>query len=375
MTSEHPALPSEPESLYLQADWPVQVTIIAIDARAGQEILSCVHSDLRRIHTKKSADEFTAAFERGLHGPWLFDSFREASERIVVVPHAAIPEDLWFVGDLHGDLLALEMALHHIKEATPAPATRNIVFLGDLVDDGEHGFQVFSRVIREALRHPGTIALIAGNHDEALSLGQGGYSSGVSPAEFSDWINHHASGRGVGPGAELFRSVFAQAPRAVFLDDGLFVAHGGFPHTDLHASILTKQDLERPECLQDFVWTRASQRAPRKLPNRSSRGCQFGYLDLADFCTLAQHVLDRPVNCLIRGHDHAEDRFDLHPAYLPNRLITLNTLSHRLGREAGGPYARTPCIARRRKGRVLEIHRLELDSDFLSDIYPEPKGL
>ena len=88
-------------------------------------------------------------------------------------------------------------------------------------------------------------------------------------------------------GGQARRALFARAPRALFFPDGLLVAHGGFPLVDLHPRAGRDGRLERPGLLSDFVWTRAHPKARRKLPNRFSRGSQFGYEDFADFCALS----------------------------------------------------------------------------------------
>lgn len=352
----------------------VRVQSCPLTEDASREVLRRVAESLRPGAWAETLAWADVAFRRGFHGHWAFDDFRRPSERVVVVPEGAHPAELWFLGDLHGDLLALEMALLHIEQETQEGTAPTLVLLGDLVDDGPHGYPVFLRVLQEGARRPCRIALIAGNHDEAQAIQDGVFSSSVDPSEFSEWLDEHRELPGVRRGGELFIELFAQAPRALFLGEGLFAAHGGIPHTDLHGELRTRADLERPECLQDFVWTRAAARAPKKLPNRSSRGCQFGHQDFDAFCALAQELLERPVNHLLRAHDHIEERFDLHPPYQVNALTTLNTLGHRLGREVSGPYSRNPCVARKRAGEILEIHRLVLDERYLNEVYPEPAG-
>src|SRR4028119_1899281 len=50
---------------------------------------------------------------------------------------------------------------------------------------------------------------------------------------------------------------FGQAPHALFLPDGLLIAHAGFPLTDLHAKLEETGDWNDPACLSEFTWTRA----------------------------------------------------------------------------------------------------------------------
>ena len=71
---------------------------------------------------------------------------------------------LWIIGDLHGDLLALEAALSR-SERTPkrTPGTLpRIVFLGDFFDDEGFGLEVLLRVFERIVEAPGHVCVIAG---------------------------------------------------------------------------------------------------------------------------------------------------------------------------------------------------------------------
>lgn len=153
--------------------------------------------------------------------------------------------------------------------------------------------------------------------------------------------------------------------------DGLLVTHGGFPHTDLHATLAEHGNWNDERVLQDFVWLRAHARARRKMPNRVARGAQFGHEDFEAFCDLSTE-LGRPVARMVRGHDHVDERFAFYPAYARNPLLTMVALSHRLPRELLGPYPRVPCIARWVPGALPQIHRLHIPEELIRSVYPEP---
>jgi hypothetical protein len=366
------ATPRTPQGAGSMESHTVKVQTFPLDEAASDLVLQGVAKSLQPGAWTEILVWSEVAFRKSFHGHWAFDDFRKPSERIVLVPSSEVPAEMWFIGDLHGDLLALEMAFQHIERNASAAIPPCIILLGDLVDDGPHGFEVFLRVLRELAERPCRLGILAGNHDEALTQRDGVFTSQVDPSDFAEWLNRHSGMPLVRRGGRLFAELFAQAPRAIFLDEGLFLSHGGVPHTDLHGTIHSRADLEQPECLQDFSWARASSRLPEKQPDRSSRGHQFGHQDFDAFCALAQELLQRPVKHLLRGHDHTEARFDLHAGFQANQLTTLNTMGHRLDREFGGPYSRTPCVAVKRREQPLEIHRLELEERFLASIYPEP---
>jgi hypothetical protein len=279
--------------------------------------------------------------------------------------------DVWFVGDLHGDLLALEAALQHIGRS-PGGEQARIVFLGDLFDDGRHAAEVVLRVFEVLLDRPaGTVTVLAGNHDEALRFTDDGFQSSVLPSDFTDWLNAYPDHPWAARLGRLIVAFFARAPRALFLPDGLLAVHGGVPHTDLHPELEAGVGWNDPRVLQDFVWLRAHPRARKRIPNRTTRGSEFGRQDFEEFCALATR-LGRPVARLVRGHDHVEERFAVFEAYATNPVLTINTMSHRLPREVFGAYERVPVVARWVQGALPEVHRLHLPPELIRAVYPEP---
>jgi hypothetical protein len=164
--------------------------------------------------------------------------------------------------------------------------------------------------------------------------------------------------------------LFAQAPRALFLPDGLLIAHAGFPLSDLHHKLAETGNWNDPACLSDFVWSRAHPKARRKLPNRFTRGSQFGHEDFAAFCGLAKQ-LGRPVTHMVRGHDHVDDRFAVYPAYSQFPLLTTVALSRRLPRESFGPRARVPTMGRYVERSLPQVHRLHIPAEIVEAVFPE----
>lgn len=283
--------------------------------------------------------------------------------------------DIWFIGDIHGDLLAMEAALQTISQKS-GPDRWSVVFLGDFIDDGAESCAVIARLFELVAEHPGRVCVLAGNHDEALSTTGQEFESSVTPSDFANSLNDPSDpDRGVKRGlADRFVEFIAMCPRAVLLPDGLLAVHAGVPHTDLHAEITSLDALASDRCLQDFVWTRLAERAKRRVPNRSVRGCEIGYQDFEAFCRIASAMLNRPVERVMRGHDHLEDRFGVFAAWVNNQAITINNMCTKLPREVFGPYVRMPAIARWCRGRLPEIYRLDLSEEFVREIYPEPIG-
>jgi hypothetical protein len=302
----------------------------------------------------------------------LFDDQREnRTDRALRIAEVS-DAPLWFVGDLHGDLLTLEAALALIdrESESEGQGPARIVLLGDLFDDGGYGLETLLRVFELMLRRSSHLCLVAGNHDEALGYNGSRFTATVSPSDFSDLLNENLAHEWIGRAGKLAVRIVTGAPRALFFPDGLLVAHGGFPLVDLHERLAHSGDWNDPQCLVDFVWARAHPRARKKLPNRTSRGSQFGYDDFLAFCELSA-ILGRPVTHMIRGHDHVEERYEISPAYARTPVLTTVALCRRLARELFGPFVRVPTVARWIRGSVPQVYRLHIPDEHIRRCYPE----
>jgi hypothetical protein len=270
----------------------------------------------------------------------LFDHDRsDPQDRAIQVRELDEAAPLWIIGDLHGDLVALESALALIaRDAAVAGAEPRIVFLGDLFDDEGFGLELLLRVFELMLAAPGRVGTVAGNHDEALSYDGVRFATSVSPGDFADFLNANLAHEWIERTGKLAVRLAAWAPRALFLPDGLLVAHAGFPLSDLHARLEESGDWNEATGLSDFAWARAHPTARKKMPNRFTRGSSFGREDFAAFCALATRM-GRPVTHMVRGHDHVDDRY----VHLPG-----------VSRESGADHGRAVTAA---AARVLRARR------------------
>lgn len=325
-------------------------------------------------HLLQRTDEIANWVDDCLAGkvPWEFAFSAECQQPQVLMMQKAedVPPNLWFVGDVHGDSLALEMALGYIDRVSKQldQTSPTVVFLGDLFDRMRYGYAVVLRVLTLAKDRPGKVLWLAGNHDEALKYNGSGSSfcAAVNPAEFADWLNGRPQddlvAKRIGKG---LAALGALLPRAIFLPDGLLAAHGGVPHTDRLADIKSAEDLNDARCLQDFVWTRLHPRARQRVPNRNSKTCDLGFLDFEAFCDRMKDLFPQPIRCMVRGHDHVEKRFDPYVNYKKNRVLTINTFSCRQDGEWLDQFATPPCVARHRPGELPEVHRLIIPEELV----------
>jgi hypothetical protein len=338
-----------------------------------EQIAASLKPGAVRARMRATVEQLEALLDSEGGALMLFDDRREGpADRVPAL--GEIPEPLWFIGDIHGDLLAFEAALALIARESPRGTSRpGMVLLGDLFDDGGFGLETLLRVFELILERSHSVCLLAGNHDEALGYDGARFTATVSPSDFSDFLNENLAHEWIGRAGKLAVRIVASAPRALFFPDGLLAAHGGFPLADLHEYLAASRDWNDPRCLADFVWTRAHPRARKKLPNRTSRGSQFGYEDFAAFCALSA-TLGRPVTHMVRGHDHVDERYEIPPAYARNPVLTTVALARRLGRELFGPFVRVPTVARWVRGSLPQVHRLHIPEEYVRHCYAEETG-
>ena len=324
-----------------------------------------------RARLREVVERMEALLDRDGGPGLLFDADRaDANDRAIRVADLDPAVPLWIVGDLHGDLLALEAALEVVRHSeAESGAVPRVLFLGDFFDDGGYGLEVLLRIFEVILEAPASVCVLAGNHDEALHYTGARFTATVIPSDFSEFLNAHLAHEWITRAGKLAVRLFAASPRALFLPDGLLATHGGFPLVDLHADLRTTGDWNDPRCLSDFTWTRAHPRARKKMPNRTSRGSQFGYEDFAAFCTVSE-ALGRPVTHMVRGHDHVDERYEIPAAYAAHPVLTTVALSRQLGRETSGPYERMPTIARWVSGALPQVYRLCVPGSIVREVYP-----
>ncbi len=355
------------------APTPAAAFLPAVDVRDldWSVIRAAVDAPAIRARMRAAVEGLEALLDRADGPGLLFDQDRaHAGDRAIRVSATDDAGPLWIIGDLHGDLLALEASLALIhRDIAPDSAPPRIVFLGDFIDDEGFALEVLARVFELIVEAPQRICVIAGNHDEALSYDGSRFASSVSPSDFADFLNAHLADEWIARAGQLALRLTAHAPRALFFPDGLLVAHGGFPLVDLHPALEANGDWNDPACLADFVWARAHPRARKKMPNRFSRGSQFGYQDFADFCALTAR-LGRPITHLVRGHDHVEARYAIFPAYHAHPVLTTVALSRRLPREGFGPHERAPTLARVVPGALPQVYQLHPPAALIHELFP-----
>jgi hypothetical protein len=316
------------------------------------------------------------------------------------IARAAIAPDapLLVIGDIHGDSWSLAAALalaDHpdwlYEQGLLAPPKREltVLLLGDLVDRGPDSPLCALMALRRFRDRPLKSLMVAGNHDVSYSWVESGnhFSSLVEPCEFGDWLNRDdaedAEGR-IRLGRKFVEFV-AQLPRAIVTPSGLLAVHAGVPHIDLLPKLTDLESLQASgQARDDFTWLRLAERASKKIPNRSSRGCEIGTHQWAASIDNLSSILGRAgwprIRCAVRGHDHHTERFHVHQAgFPPLTMLTVNSMGDAVDDPIRlGSKSRHGCVAVYDGGRMPRLVRIvmPLDPDRLMPTHdrqtPEP---
>ena len=251
-------------------------------------------------------------------------------EKILILPKETDTQKWFFIGDIHGDFLAL----HRLLERAKQEKDFRVCFLGDLVDRGPCDLECFALLLQSAMDNPDRILWLAGNHDEGIFYLPGAgekFASSVEPAEFLEILNTQSQGKdtkAIESWGRLFIDTVEGLPRAALFPDGLLATHGGVPLEDRWSNLKSLVDLEDPKTLGDFTWTRATTKPYKKgwqydpAKRKTSSNFEFGYKDLEGFCKSVESFF--PVKRLVRGHDHVESGWESPKEYRAVPILTLN---------------------------------------------------
>ncbi|MDD3043576.1 MAG: metallophosphoesterase [Methanosarcinaceae archaeon] len=174
------------------------------------------------------------------------------------------------IGDIHGDLEALELILEKRDEM----GVEHMLFLGDYVDRGPRGVEVLIELFRLKLRDPDKILLLRGNHETVdMNLYYGFFQETGFDEQFLRKITR----------------TFELMPVAAVLRGGTFCVHGGLPGPELVENI--SKEMPFP-----YLWNDPSERPGLTPSSRGKTVNEFGPDVVEEFLQL--NGLEK----IVRGH-------------------------------------------------------------------------
>ncbi|WP_462273228.1 metallophosphoesterase [Methanohalophilus sp.] len=204
------------------------------------------------------------------------------------------------IGDLHGDLEALNMAISIKEELEPA----NLVFLGDYVDRGRNSAKVLSRLLELKIASPKNVFLLRGNHETKQMNEKSGFFDELKDSELFNFAN----------------IVFEEMPVAAVINKKIFCVHGGIEDIRKTTTI-TKQNSF------NYLWN-----DPSEIPglNFSIRG--------RDIRTFGPDIVEgflrlNDLQMIIRAHSSLDTGYKW---WCGNKLLSIHSTLNNHGTPAKG---------------------------------------
>ncbi len=174
--------------------------------------------------------------------------FREVEETLRPMP-ALLDLELplaTVIGDIHGDWHSYRSAMDR-REGS-------IVFLGDIVDRGQHSVEVLTSIFHMLLRSPGEVFLLRGNHETREVNQRWGFKE--------ELLTKYGEKHGPFLWAQANR-VFDQLPLCAVLNRSFFLAHGGISEGIARVGDLRRTRKEVRGKAEGLIWNDTQEGAQR----------------------------------------------------------------------------------------------------------------
>ena len=214
--------------------------------------------------------------------------------------------DIWFIGDVHGDILAFRSAMAFI--ASNSLHRPIYVFLGDLFDRNPFGLNVLIEAMGLLRDDPDSVFFIAGNHDDGLEWTDAGFSSRITPHQFSDELNALGDETTKEFAREYVR-LAKKLPVGLVLPNGIFATHGGVPSRPERAVKNIWEGLDA-KGIKKLIAEKRSEflcnRFQKDVSNGTKISPDFSWVEIVNFGEAIEKAYGVPVRSMVRGHDHCD---------------------------------------------------------------------
>lgn len=312
----------------------------------------------RTLH--RAFDAVQAANQLVGSGPGAMGAeFRPIGRRVLRLNEISEEEAFWIIGDVRGDVLALETVLAFIDEATGRGRSPQIVFLGDLAAGTLGDAACLAIALERFAAAPSRTIFIAGDRELALTLENEKATDDRKPRGLADMPVADALQNSLRNLARAFSELIEKIPVAAICPDGMLLAHSALPRESILAAIENAQTLEsQPNVLRAFAFDRLHPRESQVIPSAISGEGPAKPEDFAKSLQSLNRIFEIPVVRMVRGHDAAPEGHRWFRNYGDGVLLTITTMADELPIEIGGSR-RKPSVARL-KSKRLRVVRFEI---------------
>lgn len=302
--------------------------------------------------------------------------FRPNGRRVLRLNEIEEENPFWIIGDVRGDVLALEIILGFIDEATRKGQSPQIVFLGDLTAGVMGDAACLAIALERVAAAPTRTIMLAGDRELALCFSDNDADNG-KPRGLADMPVPLAQVQLLQDLVRTFSSLLEKLPVAVICPGGILLAHSAPARESFFSTIENAQNLEtRPEVLRAFAFDRLHADEAMIIPHASSVATASVSEDFAKSMQALSRVVGLPVERMVRGQDAAPEGYRWFRNYGEGVLLTISTMTDSLTNASGGGR-RKPCAARLKLGR-LRVVQFEIPEELVvtaEQIFPrlEPK--
>ncbi|MCE9619853.1 MAG: hypothetical protein K8R92_08080 [Planctomycetes bacterium] len=288
--------------------------------------------------------------------------FRPNGRRVLRLNELAEGEPLWIIGDVRGDVLALETVLEFIDEATGKGSAPQIVFLGDLSGGTLGDAACVAIALERFAAAPTRTLVIAGDRELALASLADDAPDERKVRGLAEMPVPSIQQRSLDNLVRACAELAAKLPVAVICPDGLLLAHSAPPRESLLDPIDRPETMEsRPEVLRAFAFDRLHPREPKVVPAASQGAASGAAEDFAGSMRGLKRIFGIDVQRMVRSQDAAPEGHRWFRNYGEGVLLTISTMADALAPELGGGR-RKPCVARIKSGRIRVV-RFEIPEE------------
>ncbi|MCF0215457.1 MAG: metallophosphoesterase [Fibrobacteraceae bacterium] len=264
----------------------------------GLGSLECSKESLEILRDFLKKEEIKIAFDYSL----------SKSDPIHVVKDetSIFDRDIWFIGDIHGDLLAFRTAIAFINSNSKRKPI--YVLLGDIFDRNDYGLNVIVEVLNLFKNSPDSIFMIAGNHDEGLDYKKDSFNSIIDPHQFTDYLNEIENPL-IEELVKGFIQLIKKLPAGLVLPNGLFVTHGGVPSRPERSVKNVWKDLNN-DAIKDLIKKERRQFLNNRFQWDVTTGTkltpEFSWVEIINFSHAIEKAYGVAIRSMLRGHDHCD---------------------------------------------------------------------